>query len=223
VRPPRCASSRLDAPQSLPRAGASATAPRLSPRSGSPSGSPPRDDNRVSTSTPSGPVRRARYCPSRQVTPCPLNRGQFTILSRDLRSVLRKARTLRSRSDGSGAKSDRRSRSASTSRIFINAWLRAGAPLGPSLLTPVAVGTTGALVAPVYNPNGTRLAAGNSSLHPLSGVGIIDAAGVGIEGTGGNAGLWAFATGTATINGTNQLTNISMSFASLQADGNRPR
>lgn len=56
-----------------------------------------------------------------------------------------------------------------SSRVAINTWLRAGAPLDPNALTPVAVGTSGAVTAPVYDGTGALVSAG-SGTHYLAGV-----------------------------------------------------
>ncbi len=57
-----------------------------------------------------------------------------------------------------------------TQLISAKDWLYAGCPLDSTALTPVAVGTSGALLCDAYAADGTQLASANTSLHLVEAV-----------------------------------------------------
>jgi hypothetical protein len=101
-----------------------------------------------------------------------------------------------SSTDGWATTTNQTPMSSLAQRILYNTWVRAGAPIDPTTLVPVAVGTSGALVA------------GNVG-HPITG--IIDIAAP-VESSL-NSGLWAPAARMATASITSGATTITSSDA----------
>ncbi len=81
-------------------------------------------------------------------------------------------------------------------RLAHNVWLLGGAPLDPILLTPVAVGTPGALTCDVYNPSKVKILTGTGPPHPL--FAVFDTAGS--VSLSSNLSVWAFPGGSALTN-----------------------